>query len=123
MAKIHADTCIFFVKVTIGGEVHLMGATSESEGIGGLLTLYATTDKGKPRVGGSTKFTGVAIYYAYDAEVSRKEQASDSKAQGRSRDLFNESPELEAKVNEKKLEKLVDILPASEWPKDRKSVV
>ncbi|HPV48682.1 MAG TPA: hypothetical protein PLB14_03175 [Smithellaceae bacterium] len=82
IGKIKAKAKIFYVKITVGAGFELKGARSQTEGIGGVMDLFATTAEGKPAVGGEFIFTGATIYYLYYAEVSVEENKNGSKSNG-----------------------------------------
>ncbi len=73
IGKVRAEAKIFYVKITVGVGFELKGARSKTEGIGGVMDLFATTAEGKPAVGGEFIFTGATIYYLYYAEVCVEE--------------------------------------------------
>jgi hypothetical protein len=80
--KIKVEGRVFFVKVTFGAGFEVKGSRRKTEGVGGVMELFATTAEGKPAVGGEFIFTGATIYYMYYAEVSVKENqnSQDNKA-------------------------------------------
>ena len=124
-AKIQAEAKVFYVKITMGAELHVKGAENTSEGIGIFLTLYATTEKDKPAVGGKVKFTGAAIYYTYYAEIGKEDVVSDSGSnQKRTRNagsVFGPKTSQEHKLKEDRMEKITEIFAADEWPKGGKA--
>ena len=123
-AKIKVETKIFYVKITMGSELHVKGATSTAEGIGIFTSLYATTEKDKPAFGGSVKFTGAAIYYTYYAEVGSKGTKSDDGKNEKGNRLRNArlggdatDSNADSKLKEDRMKKLVEIFKPNEWPK------
>src|SRR5690625_560085 len=107
---------MFYVKAKAGVEIKLQGARKDSEGIGAVMNFWATTANDKPRLGGRVDFTGAAIYYAYYAELGAAEVETEDdddvpRGRGSARDLAGE-----AKVDEKVMNKLVDIFRPRQWP-------
>jgi hypothetical protein len=93
--------------------------------IGIFLSLYATTEKDKPAVGGKVQFTGAAIYYTYYAEIGKEDVISDNssnqKRKRNSGSVFGPKTSQEHKLKEDRMEKLAEIFAADEWPKRGKS--
>lgn len=125
--KIQGETKIFRVKIVMGAELHLKGATSVSEGIGGTLTLFATTAENKPALGGSFKFTGAALYYTYYAEIgSAQIENNDTQETTRRRGSSNArgaaaiEAQKDTKLKEDRLKKLHQFFDPQEWPKSDK---
>ena len=123
-AKVKAEAKIFYVKITMGAELHVKGAGNTSEGIGVFLALYATTEKDKPAVGGKVNFTGAAIYYTYYAEVGNEAVESDAykkqNAQRGGNSNYGRASNREHKLKEDRMMKLTEIFAADEWPKGDK---
>ncbi len=125
-AKAEARTRVFMVKVVAGVAIAVQGASNSGEGIGVIFSLLATTAEDKPALGGSVKFTGLAVYYTYYAEVSKNERESEAlkdESIGRGDDYDDaseDSPDSSPLAKESK-EKKVVIMDAAEWPKSNKS--
>jgi len=124
---IKGETQIFRVKVTIGAELHLKGAKSPADGIGGIVTLFSTTAKGKPALGGKFEFTGAALYYTYYAEVGSAEVESTNSAtssSGRRSSARTEAAvapsKTETSFKEKELEKLHEFFAPFTIPSENK---
>ncbi len=123
-ARAKAEVNVFFVKVTVGVELQVKGNTSKgaSEGVGIIGTLYATTNKDYPAIGGRFTFTGVAIYFSYYAEIGSKEATSDDVQNQNigqrqiNSDDDDEQPSKELSGKEQKLRKLDSVLDAWEFP-------
>lgn len=121
-AKVRAEAKIFYVKITMGAELHVKGANNASEGIGVFLSLFATTEKDKPAIGGKVNFTGAAIYYTYYAEIGSDEVVSEQEKQQLNRrrgsnQFASKEAQKETKAKENRMEKLTEIFKADEWPK------
>ncbi len=125
--KIQGETKIFRVKIVMGAELHLKGANSVGEGIGGTLTLFATTADNKPALGGSFKFTGAALYYTYYAEIgSAQIENNDTQETTRRRGSSGarasaaNDVQKNTKLKEDRLKKLHQFFDPQEWPKNDK---
>jgi len=121
---IKGETQIFRVKITIGAEFHLKGARNSSEGIGGIVTLFATTAKDKPAIGGKFEFTGAALYYTYYAEVGsaeiESERTSDASSGRKKSGLASQASQTsssESKLKEDRLEKFHEFFAPFEIPR------
>ena len=123
-AKIKAEAKIFYVKITFGAELHIKGANNASQGIGIFFTIFATTEKDKPAIGGKIEFTGAAIYYTYYSEIGSEELQSDqadannTRTRGSGSKVASKKSNKETKAKENKMEKLTEVFPADYWPKN-----
>ncbi len=121
--KIEVKTKIFYVKITVGAGFDIKGSRSKTEGIGGVMDLFATTAEGKPAVGGEFIFTGATIYYLYYAEVSIMENPSAEVASSASgkRSVSSEGTTQKNKTYARREEKSgkYELLEAQTWPKWR----
>ncbi len=110
-----AEASVWFVKMAIGLELSLQSAKSDAEGIGAVISLWSTTVNEKPTLGGKVEFTGATIYFAYYAEISRRDMKSDDASgqdfkRGKRR-------ETEVKADDKTAKGSIEILSACHWPK------
>jgi len=124
-AKIKAEAKIFYVKITFGAELHVKGAKNASQGIGVFFTLFATTEKDKPAIGGKVDFTGAAIYYTYYSEIGSDELQSDqadpsnNRQRGKGGKFASKKSNKESKGRGNKMEKLTEIFKSDYWPKNK----
>ncbi len=111
-----AEANVWFVKMAIGLELSLQSAKSDAEGIGAVISLWSTTVNEKPTLGGKVEFTGATIYFAYYAEISRREMTSDDMARNKGRgNSFGRKKNITAE--DRTAKGSIEILSASRWPK------
>ena len=122
-AAIRAEAKVFYVKMTVGANLQIKGARNASEGVGGIITLFATTAAGKPAVGGDIIFTGAAIYYMFYAEVSKDENVTDEGGRKVQPSRISVVSDQATKLEKRELTKLHEFLKASSWPRRLKETI